>query len=446
MQLAEGQVLAGRYRLVKLLGEGGMGAVWEAVHLITLKPVAMKFLKSGAGDTTIKERFFREARAASAVRHPNVVQIHDVVELDGDPFMIMDLLEGESLEALLERQPKLSVRRTSWILGYVVAAVRAAHAVGIVHRDLKPANIFLSRERDQEVVRVLDFGIAKILEDVGAKLDGKLTSTGAVLGTPYYMPPEQLWGEVVDTRADVWALGVVLYECLAGRRPIEGENMGQLLKAVAMHEPLGQVDPALPASLTDIVTRMLQSDRTDRLADLEIVATELKKYAEVGESARFPIAVVSTGPAALGVDPLAITNDKATKMQTASALSAESPPPVRARRVWPILAAAIGAVSVAVGLYVWRAAPASTSAAHVAPLAVSAPPPSAPAITSASSVDLVPGATASNAVASAMPAVRPRAPRVTPSASAAASPQLSATAVAPKPSAGVGVLHAAPPF
>lgn len=262
-----------------------MGAVWEALHLVTLKPVALKVLKPHGADATSAQRFLREARAASAVRHPNVVKIHDVVELEGALFMVMDLLDGESLEGYLEREPKIPLRRACRILGAVVSAIRAAHSVGIVHRDLKPANIFLVGPRGQDGahVQVLDFGIAKVLASEGeSKAIGqnKLTATGAVLGTPYYMAPEQAWGEAVDTRADVWSLGVVLYECLAGCRPFEGDSVGQLLKAIAMQSyvPLSDMDPALPSSLTDLVRRMLQTDRNERLGDLTELAAELDRY------------------------------------------------------------------------------------------------------------------------------------------------------------------------
>lgn len=453
MQLEEEQILAGRYRLVKLLGEGGMGAVWEAIHTITLKPVALKFLKPRAEDATVRERFFREARAASAVRHPNVVKIHDVVEWGGGLFMVMDLLEGESLEALLAREPKLPAGRVCTILGAVVSAVRAAHEAGIVHRDLKPANIFLARSENEELVRVLDFGIAKVLQNAGAAppTEGKLTATGAVLGTPYYMAPEQVWGEDVDTRADVWALGVVLYECLAGKRPIEGENMGQILKAVATQaiEPLAEVDPTLPPSLSELVAKMLQADRTERLADLEVVAAELAKHVDCSE----PIREVPLLPVAVAKVP--------TKVETVSELATERPaPPVRpaaSRRPWSLILAGVAAAAAAAWIFVSpapssspSAAPGAAAASSTAALVAALPSASsAPAVAMASAPEAPSSASPLTASVSSPPRPPARPARVSSSAAAAdrsAAPKPPVPPPAAPPSTGAGGLHVPPPF
>src|SRR5579863_2255046 len=238
--LSSGTLIGGRYRLDERLGEGGMGEVWAATHVITRRRVAMKFLKgSAAMRMDMRQRMLREARATSLVKHPSVVELIDVFELDGGvPVLVMDLLVGETLGAKLTTSPVLAAREAATLLLPVVEAVEAAHAKGIVHRDLKPDNIFLNRgEAGDITVKVLDFGIAKLTATEGdAAETGALTGTGSLVGTPWYMAPEQCYGERdIDQRADIWALGVILYECLAGARPVEGASMGQVLKRI-LHE------------------------------------------------------------------------------------------------------------------------------------------------------------------------------------------------------------------
>lgn len=282
MDLFPGAVIAQRYELGRQLGEGGMGTVWAATHVLTQKRVALKFLKEAAQPELVR-RFVREARAASAVRHPNVIGIHDVLMLeDGLPVMVMDLLEGESLAARLERTGAISPAELSSIMVPVLSAVGAAHALGIVHRDLKPDNVFLARSTDSTETRpmVLDFGICKLMTPEALMSDeSTLTRTGSIMGTPYYMAPEQVFGERdVDARADVWALGVMLYECCTGQRPFEGENIGQLIKHVlsGSYRPLREVAPQVPATLDAAIAHMLTYDRAQRASDLREVFDVLR--------------------------------------------------------------------------------------------------------------------------------------------------------------------------
>jgi eukaryotic-like serine/threonine-protein kinase len=290
VEVGPGTIVSERYKLVRLLGQGGMGYVWEASHLVTGKAVALKFLTQGA-KIEARKRFLREARAASRVEHPNVVSVHDVLTLDdGALVMVMDRLIGETLGEHLERHGHLGVPQTADILLRVVSGVGTAHAAGVVHRDLKPDNIFLTT--DPPDVRVLDFGVAKLAEEH----TGDLTTTGSLLGTPYYMAPEQVFGERdVDARADVWALGIILYECLCGQRPFEGENAGQILKAIIRSQPtpLIELAPGTPDDLCDLVKYMIAPDRAERMTDLREAHAVLRRFATIRapsfESARSPM-------------------------------------------------------------------------------------------------------------------------------------------------------------
>ncbi len=301
-RLAEGLLIAGRYRLDHVLGEGGMGEVWAATHAITRRRVAMKFVKASASmRPEMRQRFLREARASSLVQHPGVVEVLDVFELDGGvPVMVMDLLVGETLGAKLAREKALPAGQAVALLLPAIEAIEAAHRMGIVHRDLKPDNIFLKKEETGDVtVKVLDFGIAKLTAKEGDAADtGALTGTGSLVGTPWYMAPEQCYGEKdIDHRADVWALGVILYECLAGLRPVEGSNVGQLVKAM-LHDgimPIEKRVPGLPPELSHLIGRMLSPARVDRPQSLAQVRETLSGLAEKG---RLPMA--SARPAAIG--------------------------------------------------------------------------------------------------------------------------------------------------
>jgi len=285
---AEADVIANRYRLDAFIGQGGMGVVWAATDLETGSAVALKMLRwNTPSRPDLRRRLLREARAAMSIQHPNIVPVHAVFgTVDEEaPVIVMDLLQGETLGSRLRREEKLDLSETVKVLLPVVAAVAAAHASGVVHRDLKPDNIFLAvNDRGQTEIKVLDFGIAKITSAEGDSLEsGTVTGTDALLGTPCYMAPEQGFGERdIDARADVWALGVILYECLSGGRPVEGENLGQVLKRLLREgiTPLRRVAPGVPADVARLVDRMLVTEREDRLADLDEVANVLASSAK----------------------------------------------------------------------------------------------------------------------------------------------------------------------
>jgi eukaryotic-like serine/threonine-protein kinase len=228
-EVRAGWILGERYRLDSLLGRGGMGSVWKAHHIALDSPVAIKLMEPEiAADQAGLERFVREAKAAAALRSPHVVQTLDFGVHEGTPYIAMELMVGESLAKRLERLGRLSVAETTKVITHVGRAVGKAHEMGIVHRDLKPDNIFIVQNDDEEVVKVLDFGIAKMSNSTAQA--SVQTVTGAMIGTPYYASPEQLEGsKSVDHRTDVWAMGVIAYECLLGIRPFEGGTIAELV-------------------------------------------------------------------------------------------------------------------------------------------------------------------------------------------------------------------------
>jgi eukaryotic-like serine/threonine-protein kinase len=281
LPVPEGTVLQGKYQVGRLLGRGGMGVVVAARHLLLDTDVALKFLLTTEPD--VVERFSREARAAARIQSEHVGRVLDVGALpDGSPFMVMEYLAGEDLSRVLERGA-ISVTDAVDYLLQACEAIAEAHALGIVHRDLKPANLFLARRAlGRSMVKVLDFGISR-----GGATASRLTLTGTgVLGSPQYMSPEQ-WMEAraVDARSDVWSLGVVLYEMIAGHRPFEGNSLAAIFTAIAHGAP-----PPLPASippaLAEAVLRCLEKDQTRRFSDVPSLAVAIAGF---GSAASQPL-------------------------------------------------------------------------------------------------------------------------------------------------------------
>jgi DNA-binding response OmpR family regulator len=325
--IASGTVLADRYEFRRLLGEGGMSQVWEAVQLRTGRAVAVKLLRTSLNaQPEMRKRLLREARAASRVDHPNVVEIFDAFELaDETPVLVMPLLRGRTLSEHLAQTGKLPLRQAASLFLPVVSAVGAAHARGVVHRDLKPDNIFVCDEGNGRTkITVLDFGIAKLAS--GEESEGAaLTATGAMVGTPGYMSPEQAAGERgVDQRADVWAIAAILYEILAGVRPVHGDNIGQMLKQLYTDgiRPLASLVPELPPELTDLVDRMLSREKSDRPGDLQPLFVLLGHHAS-SPARSFP------PPAMLRDEP---PSDVVSAVQLAHAPTESASPPSPAAR------------------------------------------------------------------------------------------------------------------
>ncbi len=279
--LPAGTLLAGKYEIRRRLGSGGMGAVYEARHVRMNKRVAVKvihpqFAKNGEA----VGRFLREAEAASRIRHPNVIDVVDIDERHDPPFMVLEYLEGQSLATILERDQKLSVGATAALVQPVLSAVAAAHDAGIVHRDLKPENIFIARAGDGSIRPVvLDFGVAKI-ED--SAIQG-LTQTNAMVGTVVYMSPEQARdSKRVDPKSDQYTLGAILYECVTGVRPCDGDSLYLVLNAIveAKYRPLRERAPGISAAFEAIVVRAMSVDPAQRFASVRAMAEALAPIAE----------------------------------------------------------------------------------------------------------------------------------------------------------------------
>jgi serine/threonine protein kinase len=276
-----GSEVDGRYRVIELIGEGGMGKVYLAEHVEIGKRVALKVLHpSYSRMPDLVERFRREARAASKIGHPNIVDVTDSgTTADGSVYFVMEYLEGVELGSVIERGGALDVARALRITGQICRALSAAHREGIIHRDLKPENIFLiTRDGTADVVKVLDFGIAKTTEAEAAR-ERRLTSPGMAMGTPEYMSPEQAAGRAADARCDVYALGAIMYEMVTGVPPYCGDNFMEILtkKATQDPPPPGLVRSELPSQVSDLVTAAMARNPDDRPQTMEALEYELNK-------------------------------------------------------------------------------------------------------------------------------------------------------------------------
>ncbi|MEY4578207.1 MAG: hypothetical protein RL701_2910 [Pseudomonadota bacterium] len=283
-----GATLDARYRVLRVIGEGGMGVVYEALHVLIEKRVALKVLRDTfTGRPDVVERFRQEAKSASKIGHPNIVDVSDFGETpSGQSYIVMEMLTGEDLADVLARVRVLSPTRAVRIVYQVARALHATHKKSIVHRDLKPENIYLvERDGVQDFVKVVDFGVAKMNELDAPAAGRKLTRTGMLFGTPEYMSPEQSLGKPFDHRVDVYALGAILFELLSGRVPFTGENFMGIL-AQHGHSPvptLASVNPAIQVSpdLEAVVMRALAKDPADRFPTMGAFAEELRRVPEM---------------------------------------------------------------------------------------------------------------------------------------------------------------------
>lgn len=347
LELAPGVVVDGRYRLEQVLSDGGMGSVWRAEHCSLYTPVAMKFIDAALlDDPTARARFITEARAAAALKSTHIVHVYDFGIEGQSPFIAMELLVGESLADRIERGP-LSPEATASILIEMARGMRLAHQQGVVHRDLKPENIFLAQEDDLVVTKILDFGVARVrphaqgIQAVGVGIEDYL------IGTPSYISPEQtLAGHSVDERTDLWAMGVIVYECLTGRRPFEAAELTDLLTMICL-SPFTAFDELGPSEATRLSAfvpwfkRALAKDPQDRFQSAQEMA-----------DAFYPLVHGVSRPESVLPPPVH------------GAMPSSLPPPASAKRLLqpsrrPVAAAAWPSVP--------DASPAGTSVATIAP-------------------------------------------------------------------------------
>lgn len=332
LPLAVGDVIDGRYRIERLLGVGGMGCVYEALHQALNQRVALKFmLPKFARDQSAVDRFTREARAAVRLVTEHVGRVLDLGALpDGTPFLVMELLVGETVEHRLLREGPFPRRVALELITGTLDALHEAHALGIVHRDLKPANLFLSRRSSGgEVLKVLDFGVAKSVHpDIEAGLGS--TSAATLVGSPLYMAPEQLSpGRTIDARADLWAVGCTLYQVLTGKTPFEGNDLVELMYSIQTrpHVPLEQLRPGL-ADVSALVDECLAKEPHRRPSSAEA----LKRRVELLLVAPTPVVAAAPPPPAPRRWPLAVAGllVLAGVVFVTTRPPAEAPPPTPA--------------------------------------------------------------------------------------------------------------------
>ena len=306
-----GKTIAGKYILRGLVGHGGMGAVYEAEHVGLGKRAAIKFVDAEfATDENVVARFAREARAMSAIESAHIVTVFDAGSDDGRPYLVMELLRGEDLGERLRRMGRVPLGEAMHVVAQVLRGLARAHAAGIVHRDLKPDNVFLVKhDTDPLFAKIVDFGISKIERPRDKTHPLALTGRGTVLGTPFYMSPEQAQASPdVDGRADLYSVGAILFECLTGRPPHTGESYEQVILSICMRDApeVRTIDPSIPANVSAFVARALSRDRERRFSSAERMLAALHEVAPE-ERARVPLDPVSATVVSAVVNPMDAT-------------------------------------------------------------------------------------------------------------------------------------------
>jgi eukaryotic-like serine/threonine-protein kinase len=378
--LGPGTLLHEKYRLDCEIGRGGMGSVWRATRLDLGTEVAVKVMHASASEQAdALERFSREAKAAARLSSPHVVRVIDfgVDTASQHAYLAMELLVGESLGRRLKLQGKLSASAVAEIIAQVARALNEAHSLGIVHRDLKPANVFLVRNEDQDLVKLLDFGIAKA--DGSSGDDALLTRTGNVLGTPHYMSPEQLSSSrSVDHRADLWSLAVIACECVTGQRPFRADSLSELAMRIALGRseppssvapvPVGfdewfaratQVDPALRFQSAGELAKQLQALAGGRSTEplpprAALEPTLLAPGGALAEAAEPTVVAPASAPRTLEDLPLATLSTTQRSSVALSPSATPGAPSPRQRRLPLVLAAGIAAATIAFAVVATR--------------------------------------------------------------------------------------------
>ena len=450
-----GDLVAGKYRIERVLGEGGMGVVIAATHLQLGQRVAIKLMRREVINDEAVERFLREARALVRLRSQHVARVIDVGETsDGVPFMVMEYLEGSDLSDVVHQRGKLPVKDAVEYLLHACEAIAEAHAAGIIHRDLKPANLFLTRAPDgSDSIKVLDFGISKSIEADEGPYAKKLTATTTVIGSPAYMSPEQMRSaRDADARSDIWSLGVILYELLAGVIPFDGATYPDLVLAVNMQTPAAFSTYRLdvPAALEAATFRCFEKKRDDRFASVADLAEAIAPFghpeaaaaarrigrtmsAAQGPESALKGAASRTGAAADASISISISMSTAAASITSVADTTAAQPAPRDRRLL-LAGAAMGLAGVLIGIFAFtRPGRAPSTTATTATTMTSA----SPLITATTPIASVnqadPDPVPTVAVSAALPRASPTPPATT-------APRATAIAVAvpsaiPRPTA-----------
>lgn len=456
MSLEIGQVIEGKYRIVRLLGEGGMGAVYEGENTKIQRRVAIKVLHPGYSENRdVVSRFQREAQAAGRIGNDHILEVLDLGVLpDGSNFMVLEFLDGEPLASRIQRLGRMTPKQIAPIARQMMKGLAAAHNAGIVHRDLKPDNVFILKEKagHTDFVKIIDFGISKFQPLTGSE-GMRMTSTGAVMGTPYYMSPEQASGSrEVDARSDLYTCGVILYECATGRVPFDGETFNQLMFKIVLSEPPPILDvvPGLDPAFATIIQKAMARETAQRFQTAHEFHDAIKHWEETGASVAVPVSsssgTVVAGmergslPSSAGVSPGATAAGKTMGNATGGNWASSQAGATQVAPAQPknsvllagiaggvlLAAGVIGAVVLLRGGSDHSAAAAQSSAASAAPPAVAAAPAPVPSpvVTPASAA---PAAPAPIAPASAAPA-----PVATEQPAAKAAAKTTTTAARPK--------------
>ena len=373
MRPTSGLTFGGRYQLSSRVAIGGMGEVWQATDLVIGRTVAIKILKDEyLGDPGFLERFRAEARHAALVNHEGIANVFDYGEEDGSAFLVMELVPGEALSTILERERVLSSDRVLDIVAQTASALHAAHSAGLVHRDIKPGNLLITPEGR---VKITDFGIARIADQV------PLTATGQVMGTVQYLSPEQASGHPASPTTDIYSLGIVAYEALAGRRPFTGESQ----VAIAMAQ-INEAPPELPATIAEPVRNLVYSciaknpaDRPASSAHLGRAAQALRRGDVAGAVASVPAVVGDSSLAALEGPNYGNPTSATRMLPTTASVDTAVSPSAKAKRnpwTWPLIVL----IAILLGVLIWTVIALIGQPADLAPVvtppAASSPPPS----------------------------------------------------------------------
>jgi hypothetical protein len=358
ISMEPGRVIAGKFRLTRQLGQGGMGSVWGAVHQTLGREVAVKFLHPQSDHvSSLTERFVSEARMAASIKHRFVVDVFDFgVTEDAVPYMVLELLHGKSLADRMDHGPAFPVRQAVQLMADCLRGLQVVHDTGIIHRDLKPDNIFVIEDADGVFPKLIDFGISKRTESVlpppgtPEARQSRLTQPGTVVGTPYYMSPEQLRGrQNLDRRSDVYSMGVMLYELLVGRLPFEADNIGDLMVAITVSgaPPLSAARPELGAEFAAVVKRALSPAPEDRFQSaLELRDALLAALPSLPLSARTVVQMQTT---------VQVGDAAGLQLEAATLTYLEPMPALPLGRLFPsrrrvLIAALVGALALLGGL------------------------------------------------------------------------------------------------